>query len=65
VEIIERYCARAVRSRLVSQADQGQADAVNRALQYAAGEIHCFLNSDNLYHRRDAIARAGTLSVEN
>lgn len=58
VEIIERYCAKDERFRFVSRTDHGQADAVNRALQQATGEIVCFLNADDLYIRNDVIAQA-------
>ena len=58
IEIIERYCAQDSRFRFVSRTDHGQADAVNRALQQATGDIVCFLNADDLYIRNDVMAQA-------
>jgi glycosyltransferase involved in cell wall biosynthesis len=57
IDIIERYCGQDARFRFVSQTDNGQADAVNRALQHATGEIVCFLNADDLYLRNDVMAQ--------
>ncbi len=57
IEIIERYCAQDARFRFVSRADSGQADAINRALQEATGDIACFLNADDLYIRNDVMAQ--------
>src|SRR5688572_11280636 len=49
LECIAEFTARDSRFRLVSQQDQGHADAVARALRSAGGSIHCFLNADDLY----------------
>jgi glycosyltransferase involved in cell wall biosynthesis len=57
IEIIERYCAQDARFRFVSRTDNGQADAINRALQQATGDIVCFLNADDLYIRNDVMAK--------
>jgi len=57
IEIIERYCAQDTRFRLVSRTDNGQADAVNRALQHATGDIACYLNADDLYLRNNVMAQ--------
>lgn len=57
IEIIEHYCAQDTRFRFVSRTDIGQADAVNRALQHATGDIACFLNADDLYIRNDVMAQ--------
>jgi glycosyltransferase involved in cell wall biosynthesis len=57
MDIIERYCAQDPRFRLVSRTDRGQADAINRALQQATGDIACFLNADDLYIRNDVMAQ--------
>ncbi|MES2176540.1 MAG: glycosyltransferase [Gemmatimonadota bacterium] len=53
-EIIDEYVKRDGRFRLVSVSDQGQADAVNKALALATGDIHCFLNADDQFLCSDA-----------
>jgi glycosyltransferase involved in cell wall biosynthesis len=40
------------RLQFVSQRDAGQSDAINRGLQRAAGDIICWLNSDDLFTPR-------------
>jgi len=45
LDILERYRNRV---RLVVEPDRGQADAVNKGLRLARGEILCWVNSDDL-----------------
>lgn len=49
IEIIREFCAVDPRFRLVSNADNGQADAVDKAFSQARGEVLCYLNADDLY----------------
>lgn len=49
LEIIRRYCEADSRFRLVSISDDGQADAIRKAFEYADGAILCFLNADDCY----------------
>jgi glycosyltransferase involved in cell wall biosynthesis len=56
VEIIERYAHRL--KWWVSEADRGQADAINKGFDHAQGEILAWINSDDLYYRRDAVSHA-------
>ena len=49
LHIIDEFCKNDSRFRLVSREDQGQPDAINKALNLASGEILCFLNADDVY----------------
>lgn len=53
--IIEEYCARDNRFRLVSTADRGQADAINMAFAQARGDVLCYLNADDCYLDADTL----------
>ncbi len=47
VEIIRRY--EPWLARWVSEADEGQSDAVNKGLEWADGQVLAYLNADDLY----------------
>jgi glycosyltransferase involved in cell wall biosynthesis len=46
LDIIRRYADRAT---VISEADSGQTDAINKGLRLATGEIVCWLNSDDYF----------------
>ena len=53
------------RLRWLSELDDGQADAVNKGFRLAAGDYIGWLNSDDLYFTRVAIAQIVTTFINN
>jgi len=49
VEIVERHAAQDDRIRLQSEPDEGMYDALRRGFDQRAGDVLCWLNSDDLY----------------
>lgn len=62
VEIIKKYADRL--TGWVSEKDQGQADAINKGLRRARGEIVAWLNSDD-YYLPGVLARAVQVFEQN
>jgi glycosyltransferase involved in cell wall biosynthesis len=56
LDIIHQYAAKL--TWWVSERDHGQADAINKGFAHAHGEIIAWLNSDDLFFRKDAVSHA-------
>jgi glycosyltransferase involved in cell wall biosynthesis len=56
LEIIQRNSNRL--AWWVSEPDHGQAEAINKGFSHARGEIVAWLNSDDLYYRKNTISQA-------
>ncbi len=48
-EIVEEYQKKDIRIRYLREKDHGQAEAINKGLRMATGEIVCWLNSDDFF----------------
>jgi glycosyltransferase involved in cell wall biosynthesis len=47
INILKSY---ADKIKWVSETDRGQTDAINKGLRLATGDIHCYLNSDDVFY---------------
>jgi glycosyltransferase involved in cell wall biosynthesis len=56
VQVIKRFCEIDDRFRLISDKDNGQSDAINKAFSFATGDIYCYLNADDHYLCRTAFS---------
>jgi glycosyltransferase involved in cell wall biosynthesis len=53
------------RISLVSKADRGQAEAIDKALKMATGEIFCYLNADDVFLASNAFSLAAAAFLES
>jgi glycosyltransferase involved in cell wall biosynthesis len=56
LDIARRFESADPRFRVVSTADRGQADAVQRTFEASSGDVFGFLNADDCYLRTDSLA---------
>lgn len=49
-EIVEKYAKEDGRIMYIREPDKGQAEAINKGLERATGDIVCWLNSDDYYY---------------
>ncbi|HEX4792745.1 MAG TPA: glycosyltransferase family 2 protein [Humisphaera sp.] len=61
VEIIKKYQDRL--AWWVSERDKGQTDAINKGFRRATGELHCYINSDDLLDPGSLMAAAQAFSA--
>ena len=54
-EIVNRYAERDSRIIYVREADKGQAEAINKGLNRATGDVVCWLNSDDYFYDENVL----------
>jgi len=59
LNIIKRYEDKI--DTLVSEADSGIYDALNKGIKYATGDIVCFLHSDDIYENENVLQKVNAL----
>lgn len=65
LKIIKDFCKADSRFSLVSEKDNGQADAIMKSFSFASGEIFCFLNSDDVYLTGDVFTNVASSFQNN
>ncbi len=55
-EIVEKYCKDYSFIKYIREKDHGQAEAINKGLERATGDIVCWLNSDDFYYDSKVIS---------
>lgn len=55
-EIVEKYCQDYDFIQYIREKDHGQAEAINKGLDRATGDIVCWLNSDDFYYNNQVIS---------
>lgn len=55
-EIVRKYMERYPYISYIREKDKGQADAINKGLACATGNIVCWINSDDFYYSREVFA---------
>lgn len=65
LDIIKEYAANDLRIRWISEPDKGIADAMNKGIKLATGDVVAFLNADDYYPNPQVLATVSEYFVNN
>lgn len=64
-EIVEEYVSKDNRIVYIREADHGQAEAINKGIKAASGDIVCWLNSDDFFYDNLVLEKVNSLFDNN